>query len=354
VITLDTIAEAAPPRPGEVEVELVACGICGSNLHHLNRPDLVGADRRDSPGAMGHEMVGRVIAVGPGVGTHRPGDLVALEPQLAAACGDCAGCATGQAWYCTRPRPLAVWGFADRLVVRAPGAWPLPPDLDPLVGTLVEPVAVSVHALRITHTAAVRGDDLSGLTVVVLGAGAMGLLTVAAARHLGCDHVVCVARHDHQAVLAERLGAHRVLRDGAAGLDDTLVGLAPRLVVECVGGRADTFERALRVAGPGGEVSVMGLFDEPQQVHSRQVFRRQVRVVFPVVYGELRGRHDYAIAVDLLHGSDLPFAELLTDRYPLADIERAFAAAGSRSGGGIRVLVGRTPADLAPAPDPGA
>ncbi|MFJ3779735.1 zinc-binding dehydrogenase [Streptomyces sp. NPDC090075] len=348
VITLETIDDAPPPGPGEVAVELVACGVCGSNLHHLNRPELVGADRRDSPGAMGHEMVGRVSAVGPDVTTHEVGDPVALEPQLAAACGECAGCASGQAWFCTRPRPLPVWGFADRLVVRARGAWRLPPELDLLVATLVEPVAVSVHALRVTTTAMSRDDDLGGVKVVVLGAGAMGLLTVAAARHLGCDHVVCVARHEHQARLAARLGAHRVLMDGDPDLDQTLTELAPGLVVECVGGSADTFDRALRIAGPAGEISVMGLFDVPQQVRSRAVFRRQLRVVFPVVYGELRGRHDFGIAVELLRGSGLPFGELLTDRFPLADIGAAFAAAASKSSGAIRVLVGRTERDLAP------
>ncbi|OKI86181.1 zinc-dependent alcohol dehydrogenase [Streptomyces sp. CB02414] len=346
VITLETIDDAPPPGPGEVAVELVACGICGSNLHHLNRPELVGADRRDSPGAMGHEMVGRVVAVGPDVSTHEVGDPVVLEPQLAASCGTCDGCATGQAWFCTEPRPLPVWGFADRMVVRAPGAWPLPRDLDPLVATLVEPVAVSVHALRITATAMSRNDDLTGVKVVVLGAGAMGLLTVAAARHLGCDDVVNVARHEHQARLAARLGAHRVLRDGAPDLDSTLAELAPDLVVECVGGSADTFERALRITGPGGEISVMGLFDEPQPVHSRAVFKRQLRVVFPVVYGTMRGRHDFDIAIELLREAELPFGELLTDRFALEDIEAAFSTAGSKSGGVIRVVVGRTEQDL--------
>jgi threonine dehydrogenase-like Zn-dependent dehydrogenase len=347
VITLETIDDAPPPGPGEVAVELVACGVCGSNLHHLNRPELVGADRRDSPGAMGHEMVGRVVAVGPGVTTHEIGDPVALEPQLAAACGACDGCVSGQAWFCTKPRPLPVWGFADRLVVRASGAWRLPPDLDPLVATLVEPVAVSVHALRVTTTAMTRKDDLTGVKVVVLGAGAMGLLTVAAAQHLGCDFVVCVARHEHQARLAARLGAHRVLRDGDPELDSALSELAPDLVVECVGGSADTFDRALRIAGPGGEISVMGLFDAPQPVHSRAVFKRQLRVVFPVVYGELRGRHDFDIAVELLHGSHLPFGELITDRFMLADIGAAFSAAASKSSGVIRVVVGRTEHDVA-------
>jgi threonine dehydrogenase-like Zn-dependent dehydrogenase len=345
-IELVPLEDPGLPGPGQVAVELIACGICGSNLHHLNRPDLIGADRRDKPGALGHEMSGRVLAVGPDVETHAVGDLVALEPQLAAACGHCDGCATGSSWFCTDPRTLAVWGFADRLVVRAAGAWRLPAGMDPLVATLMEATAVSVHALRVTHLCRQHGDDLSGVRVVVLGAGATGLLAVAAARHLGATDVVCVARHPHQATLAQRMGASEVLREDDADLEATLTAGRPDLVVECVGGRATTFDLAARIVGPRGEISVLGLFDEPQQVDGRSLFRREARVVFPVVYGELDGRHDYDIAADILATPGLPVDEIITHRFPLADVRGAFATAGSKGSGVVRVVVGRTEADL--------
>src|SRR5262245_1451803 len=113
--TLDT----PEPSAGEVEIEVAGCGICGTNLHHLQNPMRILADRRDKPGALGHEVAGVVSAIGPGVATHRVGDLVALEPQLASACGECAQCAEGVPWFCRRPTPLPVWGLTDRLVVRA-------------------------------------------------------------------------------------------------------------------------------------------------------------------------------------------------------------------------------------------
>lgn len=348
VLRLEEIEDAPAPGPGDVCLELVACGICGSNLHHLNRPDLVRADARYAPGAMGHEMVGRVVAVGPDVYSHEVGDLAVLEPQLAAACGRCRGCATGETWFCTQPSTMPVWGFADRLLVRAKGAWRLPRDLDldPLVATLMEPLGVSVHAIRITSAAAEREDDLSGVRVAVLGAGATGLLAVAAARHLGSQSVTCVARHDHQAHLADALGAHRVLRDGDPDLEKTLTELAPDLVVECVGGAADTFELAIRVAGPGADISVLGLFNEPQAMDGRSAFKRQLRVVFPVVYGEVRGRHDYDVAAEILATAGVPFDGLITHRFPLGEIEDAFATASSKARGVVRTVVGRTDADL--------
>jgi threonine dehydrogenase-like Zn-dependent dehydrogenase len=214
------------------------------------------------------------------------------------------------------------------------------------VATLLEPLAVSLHALRVTSLAMARNDDLSGARIVVLGAGATGLMTVAAARHLGSGSVISVARHEHQARLAERLGAHQVMRDGDPDLERVLTEAAPDLVVECVGGSASTFDLALRIVGPKGEISVLGLFDAPQSVDGRAVFKRQLRIVFPIVYGELRGRHDFELASDILQTPGLPFGELITDRFPLDEIGAAFGAAASKSKGVIRVVVGRTEADL--------
>jgi threonine dehydrogenase-like Zn-dependent dehydrogenase len=158
--------------------------------------------------------------------------------------------------------------------------------------------------------------------------------------------VVCVARHDHQADLARRLGAHRVVRDGDAELAATLTAFAPDLVVECVGGSASTFELAVRIAAPHGELSVLGLFDRPQTVDGRAAFKRELRVVFPVVYGQVRGRHDFDVAADILRTPGLPFDELITHRYPLEDVAEAYATASSKSRGVIRVVVGRTAEDL--------
>jgi L-idonate 5-dehydrogenase len=346
MVELVTLEAPDAPGPGEVLVDLVACGICGSNLHHLYHPELIPGDRRDNPGALGHEMVGRVVARGPGVGTHQVGDLVALEPQLAAACGDCAGCATGATWFCTRPSPLPVWGFADQIAVPAPGAWRLPTGIDPLVATLTEPLGCSIHAIRVTHLCRERDDDLTGVRVAVLGAGATGLLAVAAARHLGATEVISVARYDHQARLATRMGASSVLRDDDQGLESRLVAARPDLVIECVGGRAGTFDLAMRAVAGRGEVSVLGLFDRPQRIDGRAAFRREARIVFPVVYGVVGGRHDFEIGVEILTTPGLPVPELITHRFPLSDIRVAFATAASKTDGVVRVVVGRTQADL--------
>lgn len=340
VIEVGRLELSTTPGPGEVEIEVLACGICGSNLHHLRNPDAFTLDRRHTPGALGHEAAGRVVSVGPGVSPRGVGDLVALEPQLAAACGRCAACERGVSWFCSEPSPLPIWGFADRIVVRESGAWPLPPDLDPGVASLVEAMGCSVHAIRSTALCAATGDDLSGVRVGVIGAGATGLLAVAAARALGAAEVACLARHHHQAGLAERLGATHVVRDDEKA-EAHLAEFAADLVVECVGGSAGTIDLALRAVRPGGEVSVLGLFDTPQPFDARFATRRELRLVFPVVYGVVRGRHDFEIAARILRADQPAFRELVTHRFPLSLVAAAFEQAGAKGEGVVRVLVVR-------------
>ncbi len=164
------------------------------------------------------------------------------------------------------------------------------------------------------------------------------MLAIAAARHLGASSVACVARYEHQADLARRFGADVVLWDRDPDPTVELVAFAPEIVVECVGGRADTLRLALAACAPRGEISVLGLFDSPQQVDTPSAYRRELRMVFPVVYGAVGGRHDYDVAAEML-STPLPFGDLVTHEIPLDEVERAYATAGSKSSGAVRVVV---------------
>jgi threonine dehydrogenase-like Zn-dependent dehydrogenase len=183
-----------------------------------------------------------------------------------------------------------------------------------------------------------RGDNLSGVRVAVLGAGATGLLAIAAAQELDASAVACIARHDHQADLARRFGADLVLQDRDSESAAVLKEFGPDIIVECVGGKADTLALAVDVCAPRGEISVLGLFDTPQPIDARSAFRRELRMVFPVVYGAVGGRHDYDIAANML-AQPLPFSDLITHLIPLDEIERAYATAADKTAGAVRVVV---------------
>jgi 2-desacetyl-2-hydroxyethyl bacteriochlorophyllide A dehydrogenase len=307
--------ELPEPGPHQVEVQVLACGICGSNLHAWRHPEGAREASGETFGASGHEISGRVPA---------SGEVVVIEPNRAGACGRCDACRRGAAWFCRARQPLPAWGFAERMLVSRAGLYPT--SADPAVATLAEPLACAVHALRHCHT------KVRGKRVAVLGAGVTGLLVAATAKHFGAAEVVVTARHPHQAALAPEFGAVSV-----AGTDEVLRGFD--LVVEAVGGSAPTLEQALCAAGPGGEVVALGLFDEPQPLDVRRAVYKELRFFFPVTYSRMAGRDDFQIALDMVEERAFPFERLLSHRFPLREVGAAFAAAADKRTGSLRVLV---------------
>jgi threonine dehydrogenase-like Zn-dependent dehydrogenase len=312
------------PAPGEVRIGVEACGICGSNLHGWRHPDL-GITKSDGPepGAAGHEVAG----------TLDDGTLVVVEPNLTSACGSCAACEAGTAWFCRDRSIVPSWGFADAMVLREDAVFTVPTGVAAATATLTEPLACAVHALRWSHTGTTRGLD--GLSVAVLGSGVAGLLTQVTAREMGAATVLASARYRHQAAMAAALGADEVV--DAADAVDRFRGARPDIVVEAVGGTAPTFGDALKIVAPGGEVIGLGLFDVPQAIDVRRSIFREQRLFFPVTYGRIDGVHDFEIALEILARRDLD--GLITHRFPIEAVAEAFRFAADKSGGGLRTVV---------------
>lgn len=322
------------PSSGEVRLRVRACGLCGSDLH-LHHLGLY------TPGVVpGHEIAGVVDAVGPDVEEPAPGTSVAVEPLH--GCGRCAWCREGRDPLCPEGAIYGVHrhgGFAEQVVVPARRCFALPPDLEPAVGALAEPLAVSLHGLR-------RAALEPGQRVLVLGAGSVGLLTLAAARWLGAGSVWISARHAHQAELARALGADRVLGEDEAS-PEALAALtpaeAPHAVVETVGGRADTAAAAVAALRPGGTVSVLGLFTGRVALPPASLFAKEATLAWSNCYvrppAAAGGRADFAEAVAMLDAERERLAPLCSHGVPLAEAERAWSLAADKAAGVIKVTV---------------
>jgi len=322
------------PGPGEVRVAVESCGICGSDLHLFHAGFF-------APGSVpGHESAGRIDALGDGVSGIATGARVAVEPMR--GCGRCAECRRGLYSICREARLHGVHlpgGLAEAVVVPADRVHPVPADLDPGIAALAEPMAVVVHAL-------VRGGLAPGQRVLVLGAGSIGLLTIAAARHMGAGETWIVARHPHQAALARALGATRVLGEAEANdllALDAIGREAPiDLVVETVGGQADTLRAAGAAVRPGGVISVVGVFFAPPPFEPMPLMLKEVTLAWSYCYGSPTargGRPDFADAVEILGRERDALAPLLTHRLPLDRVADAFAIASDRKAGAIKVSI---------------
>jgi threonine dehydrogenase-like Zn-dependent dehydrogenase len=311
------------PKPGWVRLGTTASGICGSDLHLFH----------GSPPARGlqpgHEVAGIVDALGDGVQLET-GLKVALEPIF--GCGGCGHCQTG---YYNRCLEFQLFGFqapgglAEYLTVPANRLHPLPAELDDHVAALAEPAAVCVRGVRL-------GGVSMGDQVAVLGAGSIGLLTLVAARQAGAARVLVTARYPHQAELARHLGATEVFSSGAA-LADAVGPDAVDVVVETVGGQADTLAEAVGVARPGATIVVLGVFDGAPAFMDLDFLQKELTMVGSLCYARNAHVGDFAMAVDLVAAERDKLGALITHRFKLDQVAEAYATADDKTSGAIKV-----------------
>lgn len=327
------------PAPGYARVRMLACGICGTDLHFFH------AGFWPAGHVPGHEMFGEVDALGDGVTRVAVGDRVAIEPIE--ACGACAMCRTGRGNVCPQARLYGIaipGGFADALCAPEARLFPVPPEVPPAIAALAEPVAVAVHGVR-------RGRLEKDQRVLVLGAGTIGLLSVLAAREAGAGEIWVSARHPHQAELGRALGASRVLCEEEASPESlaALGGEAPiDLVIETVGGSADTLRAAVSAIRPGGAVSVLGVFMGDVTLPALPLLMKEGTLTWSNCYQHERGDDasgggregsDFADAVELLTAERSALDALTTHSVPLDEIARGFELASDKAAGAVKVTV---------------
>lgn len=189
------------PASDQVRLRVAACGVCATDVRAWTRGSPIG-----QAGVTGHEIAAVVSEAGAEVERLQPGDRVCVEPNLAVCCGDCQCCRTDLTFFCADKRRLPGWGFAEEIVVPSLAAVKIPEALPTAVAALTEPLACAVNALRRSFVAAERGGRLDHVDVAIVGAGAVGLLALAAARRAGARRVYVVARHEHQQRAVRQLG----------------------------------------------------------------------------------------------------------------------------------------------------
>jgi threonine dehydrogenase-like Zn-dependent dehydrogenase len=219
------------------------------------------------------------------------------------------------------------------MTVPAYAMYKLPAEVDFELGALCEPLAVDVHGLRLV-------DLRFGDRVAVLGAGTIGLLAIAAAKEMGAMYIAATARHPHQKEMALRLGAGEIF-DGTnegIGAMNRAVGGAD-VVVETVGGHADTLGHAFTLVAPGGRISVLGAFTQPVQIHPILFFMKEPRVVGSNCYGRPGRASDYELAIEIMRRNAETLRALITHRFPLDRIDEAYATADDKSSGAIKVQI---------------
>lgn len=311
------------PGPGEVDVAIEVGGICGSDLHYFQHGGINAFPLRE-PMILGHEVVGRVARLGAGSGDLTPvreGDRVAVHP--ARPCGVCEWCTGGRPNICPDTRflgsamrfPHVQGGFAERIVVSAGQLVPIPDGLSSELAVFAEPLAVGLHA-------AARAGDLHGRSVLVAGAGPIGVLAVVAARWAGAERVIVTDLVDEPLAIARAAGATDTIRVG--GPDPVAI---PEVDVAFeMSGSAPGVTSCLEAVRRGGRIVLVGIpAPGPVPAPLGAAVMREIDVVGSFRYGP-----EFADAVAAIAGG-APVAPLRSAAFGLDGVDEAFALALDRT-----------------------
>lgn len=299
--------EMPEPGPQDVIVAVQAVGICGSDVHGY----MGVTGRRKPPIVMGHEFSGIVSSAGSAVREYKVGDRVVAEPLL--TCGECENCRAGRPNICLRRGGLGMnlnGAYADAVRVPEKMLHRLPEDMTWEQGALVEPLAVALHAVNLTPFALME-------TVVVIGAGTIGLLTLLAARLKGAGKVIITDANKHRLEMARELGAEIAInvteRDPIEIIQAETNGAGAGAVIEAVGISA-TAQQSLAAARPGGHVTWIGNSHPLVEINMQSIVTREL-----TLHGAYGFNQEFARSMEVIRTERLPVKRLIEMKAPLED-----------------------------------
>lgn len=312
--------------PDEVLVKVKASAICGSDLHiarglHPSAP---------LPVTIGHEFSGDIVAVGSQVTTARVGERVTVEPSI--VCGKCDACRHGEYSYCEHISFTYRNGdgaMADYVVVKEPYVYELPDYLSYETGALVEPLAVATHAVR-------RAGISLGETVLIIGAGAIGMMVAAMCRRAGASQIIIADFSDNRLAMALEVGATVAVNSGKVDLEQEVARLTGGKGVdksfECVG-RESCFNQAIMTLKRNGTATIVGIYEKPiVQFPASRLVTHEIHI-----QGAQSYCWDFPIAIAAAR--DLPMQKFITHTFPLDQLQQALDTALDPKSGSIKVVV---------------
>jgi threonine 3-dehydrogenase len=328
---LELVDRPAPEvGPGEVKIRVLRAGLCGTDLH-LEQWDDWAASTVRPPLVLGPEVFGEVVEVAADVDSVQVGQKASGEGHV--VCGTCRNCRAGRRHLCIRTNSVGVnrdGAFADFVVIPASNVWVQPDDLDPDLGAVFDPLGNAVHT---TLSFPLAGED-----VLVTGAGPIGVMSAAVARHVGARKVVVTDVSDYRLDLARGAGA------------DLVVNVAERRVAEAqrelgmregfdigleMSGNPSAVEEMLANMNHGGRIAMLGLPKDPFPIDWRRVITHMITL--KGIYGRQMYDTWYAMS-SMLQTSDRlrdAVASVITHRFPAEQWQDGFDAARSGRGGKV-------------------
>lgn len=295
--------------PGEVLMEVLAVGVCGSDVHYY-RDGRIGEFVVDAPLVLGHEVSGRIVAVGDGVSPDRIGERVAIEPQR--PCRVCKQCKQGlynlcpsMEFYATPPVDGAFTGY-----VTCPEdfAHPVPDTMSDEAAALLEPLSVAITTVR-------KAQVTPGKRVLIAGAGPIGIICAQAARAFGASEVIISDPVPDRRERALSFGATSAIDPIAT--DPATLGLDVDVFIDASGAPV-AIDSGIRSVGPAGIVVLVGVGNSRLELPIEHIQNLEI-----IVTGVFRYTNTWPVAIQLVAGGQIDLDSLVTGRFGLNQVREA-------------------------------
>jgi len=323
------LEEVPEPQMGinDVLIRIDRTGICGTDLHIYNW-DAWAQKTIPVPMVVGHEFVGRVVAVGSNVSDFKPGDIVSGEGHV--VCGRCRNCMAGRRHLCADTKGVGVnrpGAFAELLSLPMTNVWHHAPGIDPDVASIFDPFGNAVHTAL---SFPVLGED-----VLITGAGPIGVMAVAIAKHAGARFVVITDLNDYRLDLARKMGATHAVNVGKGadlkaiqkelGMTEGFdVGLEMSGSSQALASMADTMAH-------GGKIALLGIPPGKVDIDWNKVIFNMLTL--KGIYGREMYETWYQMTVMLQSGLDIK--PVITHRFHFTEFEKGFQVMKSGQSGKV-------------------
>jgi threonine 3-dehydrogenase len=322
------LGDAPEPEYGinDVLIRVKKTGICGTDLHIYNW-DAWAQKTIKTPMIIGHEFVGEVVAVGANVHAFKPGDLVSGEGHL--VCGRCRNCLAGRRHLCPNTTGIGVnrdGAFAEHLAVPVANVWACSPKIPPETYAYFDPLGNAVHTAL--------SFDVLGEDVLITGAGPIGIMAVAIARHAGARFVVITDVNDYRLDLARKMGATLALNVSRESLADSQKKLGMHEGYDVgleMSGNALALRDMLANMCHGGKIAMLGIQPPNTAIDWNTVVFSGL--VIKGIYGREMYETWYKATVMIQSGMDV--SAVVTHRFHYTEFEKAFEIMNSGNSGKI-------------------
>lgn len=315
--------------PGEIKIRVHKAAICGTDLHIYNWDEWAQRTIR-TPLIIGHEFMGTVVEVGPGI--QHPvaiGDRVSCEGHI--TCGACRNCRAGKRHLCRLTLGTGVnrnGAFAEYVVMPAINAFRLPDSISDELGAIFDPYGNAVHTAL--------SYDLVGEDVLITGAGPVGLMAAAVAKHVGARNVVITDPNESRLALARKLGATYTVNPTKTSLETVMkeIGMTEGFDVGLeMSGNGPAFNSLLRAMNHGGKVVLLGILPNNTAIDWDEVIFKGL--FLKGIYGREMFETWYKMAALLQSGLDI--RPVITHRFSYQEFEKGFALL--RSGEAAKIVL---------------